>query len=71
MGLLQSELASEDPGEERNRFEERKSEPETAELMAVILDFLEGDESVSVEVDDELKQALEALGYYGTPADGP
>ncbi|MBW2276367.1 MAG: sulfatase [Deltaproteobacteria bacterium] len=60
-----------DPGENNNRFDERKSAPETAELMATILDFLEVEDAPPVELDTDLRQALEALGYFGTPADGP
>jgi arylsulfatase A-like enzyme len=60
-----------DPEENVNRFEQRKGEAETAELMAAILDFLQSNGETSVEIDDDLKQALEALGYLGTPADGP
>jgi len=60
-----------DPGEDRNRFEARKGESETAELMAVVLEFLAGEDETSVELDDDLKQALEALGYLDSLADGP
>jgi len=58
-----------DPGELEDLFDERKTAPETAELIAEIAERLEGDDEVSIEVDDDLRAALEALGYYA-PAEG-
>lgn len=58
-----------DPGELRNLFEQRKTAPETAELIGELAERLEGDDEVSMEVDDDLRQALEALGYYAPTAD--
>jgi arylsulfatase A-like enzyme len=57
-----------DPGELENLYEERKTEPETAELVGELAERLEGDDEVSIEVDDDLRKALEALGYYAPTA---
>jgi arylsulfatase A-like enzyme len=59
-----------DPGENTNLFADRKTAPATAELMAYILGTLDDDRQLTVEIDDELRQALEAVGYIAAPADG-
>jgi arylsulfatase A-like enzyme len=58
-----------DPGELVNLFEARKTEPATAELIAGLTERLEGDDEVSIEVDEDLRAALVALGYYAPAGD--
>ena len=55
-----------DPGENTDLFERLKTEPAPAELIAGIVEYLEADEDASVELDDDLRAALEALGYMGS-----
>jgi arylsulfatase len=52
-----------DPGELNDLFAARKTAPETIELIAELAERLEGGEEVSIEIDDDLRQALESLGY--------
>ena len=59
-----------DPGELQDLFESRKTEAQTVDLISALAKHLEDNPDKKIEMDEDLKKALGALGYIGLADDG-
>ena len=58
-----------DPGELQDLFESRKTEAQTVDLISALAKHLEDNPDKKIEMDEDLKKALGALGYIGLADD--
>ena len=54
-----------DPGELHDLFESHKTASQTVDLISALAKHLEDDPDGTIEIDEDLKKALGALGYIG------
>ncbi len=56
-----------DPSERRNRFSELESAPATVALLSALSERIGETDEKSFELDEDLEELLEKLGYLGSP----